>query len=180
MWGMLPGDFSQAAGGQTLDHGVRPHMERGKGIFPVDSGDAVQEGEGSTVLAENPGSSSNSGVIVSENPGPENVADESERGWIPAYPGEYGEYEEDEAEATRGLSRPSRPSEEEVEEHCRAGHAQYRSWCEICIKAGGQEAPHPRNKKKKHEELPVISYDYGYLRDKIHVKGNPAGPYLYP
>jgi len=90
-------------------------MERGKGVFPVDLGDVVQEGEGRTVLAESPGSSSNSGVIVSENPGPENVAGESERGWIPAYPGEYGEYEEDEAEATRGLSRPSRPSEEEVE-----------------------------------------------------------------
>ena len=120
MWGVLPGDFSQAASGQTIDHGVRPHFEEGnrgpqqkriaspeknrcytprffetrnaklEGIFPVASGDGAQEGEGRTASAENPGSSSNGEIVVSENHGLENMVDESERGWIPAYPGEYG------------------------------------------------------------------------------------------
>ena len=56
---------------------------------------------------------------------------------------------------------------------------QFRSWCEICIKARGQERPHLRQRDKDAVmEIPGVSYDYGYLRERVHEAGEDSRPIL--
>ncbi len=45
------------------------------------------------------------------------------------------------------------------------GHAQYRNWCEACVHGQGREDQHLRL-RGVFRELPVISYDYGFLSEK--------------
>ena len=131
-------DFSQASLGATptaMHKGVRP-LKCSDGIYATDE-DRVEEG---TEEAVDPVERSNG--AEEELTGNAEVNQPDSADWIPAYPGEYGEYSDEEAEETKGIHKPSRPTEQEVEEHCRSGHVQFRSWCEIWIKARRQEKPH--------------------------------------
>ena len=60
------------------------------------------------------------------------------------------------------LMDPKLPSKKEVEEHYLQGHALYRNWCPICIKARGKEREHKLDKDKERR-LPEYSLDYCFL-----------------
>ena len=58
-------------------------------------------------------------------------------------------------------TRPYTPSAQEREEHEAGGHAVYRSWCEHCIAAKGQQNPHTADAEPG--DLPELGFDYGYM-----------------
>ena len=49
---------------------------------------------------------------------------------------------EEEAISPPSLPLPVAPSQDVWDEHFRTGHILFRSWCPICIKTRGREAPH--------------------------------------
>ena len=53
-----------------------------------------------------------------------------------------------------------RSRQAEQDEHCVAGHAAYRSWCEHCVKGRGRVSPHAVVSER---ELPEVGVDYAYL-----------------
>ncbi len=67
-----------------------------------------------------------------------------------------------------------KPSQEDVEAHCMT-HLPYRSWCNVCVKAKGKEAPHWRSTDDEKPGLPIVSMDYNELGDE---KGNRSNKTL--
>ena len=51
----------------------------------------------------------------------------------------------------RKLLGPKLPSQEEVTMHYLMGHVNYRSWCEICVRACGKEWDHRRKEDQEKE-----------------------------
>ena len=72
----------------------------------------------------------------------------------------------EEAQMPRPRKAPSSPSAEEVAAHRMTGHAVYRSWCRDCVQGRGRNAPHRATLVRNEPELPVISFDYGFLGAK--------------
>ena len=62
------------------------------------------------------------------------------------------------AEKPRTLCAPKRPTEQMVLEHESTGHAVYRSWCDVCVRASGQEAPHRRGNGQEYN-VPQVCGD---------------------
>ena len=69
----------------------------------------------------------------------------------------------EEAQAPRVRKAPMAPSAEAVAAHRMIGHAVYRSWCRHCVQGRGHNAPHYGGRSKDADELPVFSFDYGFL-----------------
>ena len=71
-----------------------------------------------------------------------------------------------EAQVPKPRKAPHAPSAEMVAAHRMSGHAVYRSWCRECVQGRGHNAPHYNNRTPGADELPVISFDYGFLGAK--------------
>ena len=74
------------------------------------------------------------------------------------------EQEEEETETPMPMTVPCRPSEEEVDRH-NLSHLPFRSWCKFCVMGRAQSHPHWQ-KEKEESGVPVISWDYGYLKEE--------------
>ncbi len=63
---------------------------------------------------------------------------------------------------SKALTDTMKPSPSEVASHNRT-HNPYRSWCSVCVRAKGKEAPHFRRKKRTKGGLPKWGMDYATL-----------------
>ena len=83
--------------------------------------------------------------------------------------------EEEEGRESKSVTAPLRVSKQEREEHNKT-HCPYRSWCDVCVKARGMNAPHKRKtEREKETEIPRISMDYFYMSKKDEeAKENPV------
>ena len=67
-----------------------------------------------------------------------------------------------EAVAPKHLKRPDQPTQTEIDEHRRASHIPYRSWCKHCVEGRGlhdqRKSSEERNKLAK--SIPCVSMDY--------------------
>ena len=76
-------------------------------------------------------------------------------------------FDDDDGEAgqegvdAKGKRAPSMPTDEEVEKH-NLTHAQFRDWCEHCVrgKAHGDSHKYDRKKGSREVNKPMISMDY--------------------
>ena len=91
-----------------------------------------------------------------EDAPPEGAADEADEA-------EGGAEEGTEALLPKPRKAPNAPSAEAVTAHRMRGHAVYRSWCRECVQGRGHNAPHYNARTPGEDELPVISFDYGFL-----------------
>ena len=71
---------------------------------------------------------------------------------------------EKEGKFVKKLIDPKLPTKEEVETHNLMGHAEYRNWCEICVKAWGRDDAHKTSHAETQSEVPVIDVDYGFMK----------------
>eukprot|EP00971_Amphidinium_carterae_P243325 4831674-Amphidinium_carterae.1 len=70
--------------------------------------------------------------------------------------------EQEEARPAKAGSVPYTPSAREVDEHECAGHATFRTWCQVCVQSRGT-GPQHRAWKHGEEELPLVALDFGFL-----------------
>ena len=84
----------------------------------------------------------------------------------------------------RVLKIPVQVPQRRVDHHCVVGHIPYRDWCPHCVRGRGRNAGH--RKKTGDHEIPMISFDYGFLgagagrlkgaaRDAAHAKAIAEG-----
>ena len=69
----------------------------------------------------------------------------------------------------RKLLDPKLPSAEEVATHCLTGHVNYRSWCEVCVRACGKEWDHKR-REDQDRKFPEYAFDYCFPGDELGYK----------
>ena len=62
---------------------------------------------------------------------------------------------------------PVTPSHAERDSHEARGHATFRNWCDSCVKGRGRDGKHC-GKVREDGEVPVLSWDYGFLGAKGH------------
>ena len=55
---------------------------------------------------------------------------------------------------------PGDPTEEERDAHWMMGHAIYRSWCPVCVKARGKEEAHKKQDERNKSCKNTVCYDY--------------------
>ena len=67
---------------------------------------------------------------------------------------------------SRVVQGPKMPPADEQDRHCATGHAIYRSWCSSCVQGRGRTKPHRQGEADGEEDVPVISWDYGFLNAK--------------
>jgi hypothetical protein len=75
----------------------------------------------------------------------------------------------EEGKCVRKLLDPLLPSEKEVDEHWVRGHVPFRNWCETCVRAGGREMNHTKQKEQERR-LPEYSFDYCFPGDEFGFK----------
>ena len=46
------------------------------------------------------------------------------------------------------------------------GHSIYRNWCDVCVKAWGQEGHHRKTDGCDENGVPILDIDYGYMSYK--------------
>jgi len=78
------------------------------------------------------------------------------------------EVDEDEgADKIKPIANPKLPTRKMVEEHERAQHIPYRSWCAHCVRGQARNDAHRRRLDQEEEEVknrkPIISMDYMYM-----------------
>eukprot|EP00973_Karenia_brevis_P049965 6936775-Karenia_brevis.AAC.1 len=61
------------------------------------------------------------------------------------------------------------PTEQEVQEHDEMGHAVYRSWCSVCVRARSKEWDCRRDDGGERK-LPEYVWDYCFPRDEMGYK----------
>ena len=71
----------------------------------------------------------------------------------------------EESKGNRGLPHGIKPSNKEVEEHERT-HVPFRSWCAHGVKGKGKSHPHWNKLDVEDVGIPVISWDYFFMRDE--------------
>ena len=71
-----------------------------------------------------------------------------------------------EGEAIKKVLDPKLPTQVEVDEHYAMGHAVFRNWCPICVRAYGKEMDHSRDDGKERR-LPEYSWDYCFPGDEL-------------
>ena len=69
----------------------------------------------------------------------------------------------------RKLVDPSLPKKEEVKFHYEMGHAVYRNWCPVCVRASGKDMSH-KNLEGKTRDRPEYSFDYCFPGDELGYK----------
>ena len=70
---------------------------------------------------------------------------------------------EEEHEVLRKSPDPMTPTPAEVEDHRRAGHIPYRSWCIWCTFSRGLGIPNRHGGDQDRHAIPVVSLEYLYL-----------------
>lgn len=71
----------------------------------------------------------------------------------------------DEVENSVRIPRvPEAPTQAQIQEHRSRGHVPFRSWCVECI-AGRMKNPPHRRSAKRGDGVPVVGFDYCFLRD---------------
>ena len=78
----------------------------------------------------------------------------------------------DEAAIAREVARHKPPAAREREEHNRT-HLPFRPWCKHCVFGRAKNDPHLRDKGEK-SEVPIIHWDYAYLKENPHEGPRPA------
>lgn len=75
----------------------------------------------------------------------------------------------DEGVEAKGKKTPSMPTDEEVEQH-NLTHAQFRDWCEHCVRGKAQGESHRYDKKRGSREMskPMIAVDYMDTKSEKH------------
>ena len=71
----------------------------------------------------------------------------------------------------RGIRMPGQPSRKEIEEH-NLTHADYRDWCEECVKGKGRKDQHRRkDEDQETQEGSITTYaiDYMYLTENLEL-----------
>ena len=79
--------------------------------------------------------------------------------------------EDTETTKARGFKQPAKPTCREVEEH-ELTHAEFRDWCEECVKGKGRKDQHRRTAEEKEENSDTIStfsIDYMYLTEQMEI-----------
>ena len=83
----------------------------------------------------------------------------------PGIAGFEGEEKEEEHVAPKVRKPVNAPSEKEVREHYKT-HIPFRSWCPHCVRGRAKAGFHmKKGKEDEGTEVPVISFDYMYLKD---------------
>jgi hypothetical protein len=72
-------------------------------------------------------------------------------------------YDMEESKPNRGLPHGMKPSDKDVEEHERT-HVPFRSWCKHCVKGKAKSHPHYSRNNKEEYGVPIISWDYFYMK----------------
>ena len=62
---------------------------------------------------------------------------------------------------------PPTPTTAEVDQHESTGHACYRNWCAECVRGRGRNRAH-QSRDHAGDQVPVISFDYGFLSNKAN------------
>ena len=78
---------------------------------------------------------------------------------------------EAETNKARGIRQPGQPSRKDVEEH-NLTHADFRDWCEECIRGKGRTDQHRRKAEEEESEKGAIttySIDYMYLTEEMEI-----------
>ena len=75
------------------------------------------------------------------------------------------ELEHEEADSPIVAPDPGQPTQKEIDEH-RVDHAQFRSWCEHCVKGRARGQPHKSCDSEKNA-IPIFVFDYLFV-----LKGN--------
>ena len=72
-----------------------------------------------------------------------------------------------EAVAPKHSRRPDQPTQKEIDEHRRASHIPYRSWCKHCVEGHGLHDQHKSSaeKIKLDKSTPCVSLDYVFMGD---------------
>ena len=73
--------------------------------------------------------------------------------------------EEERGGKRRDRPHPKKPTAQEVEVHEKS-HLPFRSWCRVCMAARGVSDPHRRRRDKDEYQVPMVSLDYAFLRNK--------------
>ena len=75
----------------------------------------------------------------------------------------------EEAVVPKQLRRPDQPSQKEIDEHRRAGHIPYRSWCKCCVAGRGIHDQHQAGaeKNKLDKSVPCVSLDFAFMGDEV-------------
>ena len=63
----------------------------------------------------------------------------------------------------KGMPEPIEPSKAEVERH-NLSHLPYKSWCQHCVAARRAAAPHLAQKEGNRRSVPLLVFDYAFLR----------------
>eukprot|EP00973_Karenia_brevis_P069728 9695065-Karenia_brevis.AAC.1 len=59
----------------------------------------------------------------------------------------------EDSENVKKILDPCLPTEQEIKEHYEMGHAVYRSWCDICVRARAKEWGCRRDDGSEREEI---------------------------
>ena len=98
------------------------------------------------------------------NPEPESHASVGADGQQP----DVGEDEEGQEEFPMQIRPgPPTPTRADVDQHEATGHACYRCWCSECVRGRGRNRSH-RGRDHTADQVPVISFDYGFLSNKAN------------
>ena len=70
---------------------------------------------------------------------------------------------------TKQLRRPDQPSQRDIDDHRRAGHIPYRSWCKCCVEGRGLHDQHQAGveRDKLDKSVPCISLDFAFMGDEV-------------
>ena len=74
---------------------------------------------------------------------------------------EHAEAPAEAEEVLRHHAQPPTVSPEERANHYRTGHAQFRSWCEHCVRIRARSDRHPHH--RPGGDQPEVAFDYAYL-----------------
>ena len=72
-----------------------------------------------------------------------------------------------EAVAPKHSRRPDQPTQKEIDEHRRASHIPYQSWCKHCVEGRGLHDQHKSSEERNKlaKSIPCVSMDYVFMED---------------
>ena len=80
----------------------------------------------------------------------------------------------EEAVVPKQLRRPNQPTQKQIDDHRRASHIPYRSWCKWCVEGRGLHDHHQSGveQDKLDKCIPCVSTDYLFIGDQKTAAGH--------